>query len=125
MDELFKHIDKERETRFKKSWTKLDKGSKLNRLSLFVKMEKADKILSDDEEKKLKILVTQLCETGALNKSGNVTYVDEMICELKGLDYDEDTREYSFKREEKKSKPSQKSKGNIERHFSRSKETKR
>ena len=125
MDDLFKQIDAERDSRFKKPWPKLDKGSKLNRLSLFVKMEKTERDLSDEEEKKLKILVTQLCETGALNKSGNVTYADEKICELKGLDYDEDTREYSFKREEKKSKPSQKSKGNIERHFSRSKETKR
>ena len=40
MDDLFKHIDAERDSRFKKPWPKLDKGSKLNRLSLFVKMEK-------------------------------------------------------------------------------------
>ena len=33
MDELFAKIDKEREGRYKQSWTKLDKGSKLNRLT--------------------------------------------------------------------------------------------
>ena len=55
MDDLFKQIDAERTSRFKKPWPKLDKGSKLNRLSLFVKMEKTNRDLSDEEEKKLKI----------------------------------------------------------------------
>ena len=125
MDELLKQIDEERDSRFKKPWAKLDKGSKLNRLSLFVKMEKTEKGLSDEEEKKLKILVSQLCDMGLLNKTGDVEYADEIIGTIKNLEYKEDTREYSFKREEKKNKPTQKSKGNIERHFSRSKETKR
>ena len=37
MEELLKEMDKEKEERFKKSWTKLDKGTKLNRLSVFIK----------------------------------------------------------------------------------------
>ena len=33
-------IEKESNERFNKQWSKLDKGSKLNRINLFIKMEK-------------------------------------------------------------------------------------
>ena len=38
MEELLKKIDAEKVNRFKKPWTKLDKGSKLDRLLLFIKI---------------------------------------------------------------------------------------
>ena len=127
MEDLLQKIDIERAARFKKPWPKLDKGSKLSRLSLYVKHEKGEKGLSDDDEKKLKILLTQLCDAGALNKSSEVTYSaeDECIQSIKNLVYDEELTTYSFARVEKKVKPSQKSKSNVDRHFSRSKETTR
>ena len=125
MDDLFRQIDQERQSRFKKPWSKLDKGSRLDRIGLFVKMEKTERELSDEEEKKLKILLTQLCETGLLTKTSEIVYEDEKICEIKNLTYEEEDRVYSYKREDKRNKPVHKSKGNIDRHFSKSKENKR
>ena len=124
MNELLQKLDDERGARFKKPWVKLDKGSKLDRISLFVKLEKAERGLSDDDERKLKILLTQLCETGSLNKAISVRYSeeDERIQGIKNLLYDEETSSYGFKREEKLTKPSHKSRSNLDRHFSRSKE---
>ena len=40
MEELLKKIDKEKENRFKKQWTKLDRGSKLDRLLKEIRNEK-------------------------------------------------------------------------------------
>ena len=36
MDELLNAVEKEKNNRFQKLWTKLDKGSKLDRLKLFI-----------------------------------------------------------------------------------------
>ena len=60
MDLLLEGIDKEREDRFKNTWVKLDKGSKLNRIHLFIKKEKLDKNLDDKKEEKLKIIIMNL-----------------------------------------------------------------
>ena len=37
MDDLLKKLEEEKELRFKKPWTKLEKGNKLNRLNLYIK----------------------------------------------------------------------------------------
>jgi len=42
MEMLIDGIDKEKGNRFKNLWLKLDKGSKLNRIHLFIKKEKID-----------------------------------------------------------------------------------
>ena len=127
MDALFDSIDLERETRFKKPWTKLDKGSRLNRISLFVKMEKQTRDLNDMGESKLKILLCQIYDLGGLNKSSVVTYNEDnqSITHIKHLEFDVETKVYSFVKEDKKTKSTDKSKSNIDRHFSRSKESKR
>ena len=90
-------------------------------------MEKKDKQLSDEEEAKLRIMLYQLCEMNGLNKVSDVTYDEDMeqITTIKHIDYDEESKCYIYKQEIKKPKQSQKSKGNIDRHFSRSKESKR
>jgi len=36
MDDLLKKLEAEKESRFKKTWTKLEKGNKLNRLNLYI-----------------------------------------------------------------------------------------
>jgi len=123
MEELLKEMDKEKEERFKKSWTKLDKGTKLNRLSVFIKLQKTENELNDAQEKHLKTLLHQLCDSGALNKSSDVEYSDEtyQILSIKNLEFDEMNKKYSFKLPEKKTKNISKSKSNVERHFNRSK----
>ena len=123
--ELLQSIDKdkEKEERFTKPWPKLDKGSKMNRISQFVKLQKTEHELNDEEEKKLKIMLSQLCENGSLNKTADVTYDIETkrIETIKHLTYNEDDKTYTFKKPLKKPKSTPtKSKSNVERHFSRS-----
>ena len=112
----------EPEDRFGKPWSKMEKGSKLNRLTQYIKLEKTERGFRDDDEKKLKIMLTQLCNSGALNKNTDVIYNPEtkLIEDIKNLTYNDD-HTYSFKRPVKKQKTTpSKSKSNIDRHFSRS-----
>ena len=126
MQDIINAVEKEKNNRFQKSWTKLDKGSKLNRLSLFIEKECEDKDLSEDGKKKLKKLLFHVCENGSLNKVNDVEYSDETyeIVSIKNLIYDEDKKSYSFNLPKKVVKPTAKSKSKIDRHFSRSKENK-
>lgn len=128
MERLLEGIDKEKDNRFMNSWLKLDKGSKLNRIHLFIKKEKIRLELNDTEEKQLKNLVLNLFNSGSLNKSSEVEYcqeVYEIIC-IKSLIFDEEKRKFSYSIQKKKKYTSggSKSKTNVEKHFSRSKENK-
>jgi len=127
MELLFEGIEKEKEARFRTTWSKLDKGSKLNRIHLFIKKEKIEKNLDDIQEKQLKTLLLNLFNSGSLNKSSNVEYCPKIyeITKIKNLSYDEDNHKYEVSMPVKKRKPEGKSKSNIERHFNRSNETKR
>ena len=60
-----------------KSWVKLDKGSKLNHLTLFIEKECEDKNLNEEGKKKLKKLLFHVCENGSLNKVNDVEYSDD------------------------------------------------
>ena len=91
-------IDKEKEERFNKPWSKLDKGTKINRLHLFIKKQKINKNLNDDQEKQLKILLIQIFENGNLNKSSDIEYSveDKEIINIKNLEFDEKNIKYKF-----------------------------
>lgn len=107
--------------RFQLKWTKLDNGSKLNRITHFIKLEKIHKNLSDSQERDLKILLTQLFNCGHLNKRSDVDY-DSDDCHIKNinnLSYDEEKKVYSFKTPKvKRSRSCGKgSRSRIERHF--------
>ena len=128
MDELFKKIDAEKENRFKKTWTKLDKGSKLDRLLVFIKMEKTGHQLSDNQENQLKTLLLQLYASNLLNKTIDIEYdlSNSQIVQIYNLQFDETTSKYSFLKNEKKcKKPASQTQqnSNIERHFNRSKKS--
>ena len=125
MEELFAKIDKEREGRYKQPWARLDKGSKLNRLTQYVNREKEEKGLTEAQVRKLTLILTQLCDTGALNKASEVEYEDEVILSIKNLSFCEEDRTYTYKREEKKTKISQRSKGHLDRHFSKGKDSRK
>ena len=124
MEDIFQEIEKEKEERFKKSWSKLDKGSKLNRISLFIKIQKSELEFDDSVEKQLKDLLYRLCESGALNKVNEIEYCNEtyQITKIKNLEFKNDKFEY--KKVEKKKTNVSKSKSNIEKHLSRSKTNK-
>ncbi len=125
MEELFKKIDQEKENRFKKQWTKLDKGSKLNRLLVFIKMQKIEHNLSDATENQLKTLLIQLHNSNLLTKSTDIEYDIEKseIISITNLNYDEETNKYTFVKTDKKNtnKTPSSQNSNIERHFYRKK----
>ena len=126
MDDLLKKLEAEKELRFKKPWSKLEKGNKLNRLNLYIEEETKEKELSEDISKKLKKLLHTIFEKGILSKSSEIEYCNETckILNIKNLIYDEDKKEYNFNLPKKTVKPTTKSKSKIDRHFSRSKENK-
>jgi len=127
MEELLKKIDQEKENRFKKQWTKLDRGSKLDRLLLFVKMEKIEKTLSDNDENQLKSLLIQIHASNLLNKSSEIDYdIDNSkIMHIHNLSFDTDQGKFFFQKPDKKPKKniSQTNTSNLERHFNRSKKS--
>ena len=116
-------IDQEKEERFTKPWSKLDKGTKLNRIHLFIKKQKIENFLDDPQEKQLKILLLNLFETSRLNKISDIDYSTELkeIISIKNLIFNEETKEYSYNNLVKNKKTDSKSKSNIDRHFNRSK----
>ena len=77
MDELLNAVEKEKNNRFQKQWTKLDKGTKLNRITLFIEEQSKINELDEDEIKLLKKLLFRLCQNGSFNKSGEIDYSEE------------------------------------------------
>ena len=112
------HIDDNTE-RYNKSWNKLDKGIKLNRIMIFIKQESIQHNLSDSQEIQLKTLLLQLCNHNGLNKSSEVNYNQETmkIESIKILHFDESSKKYSVHNIVSKSKNISKSKSNIAKHF--------
>jgi len=127
MEAFIDAMEKEKNERFKKPWQKLDKGTKLNRLLIFICEEKEKHDLDETQVKQLKKLLFLQCENGTLNKASDVDYSDETyhIVSIKNLQYDEEKEVYSFQLPKKQVKAVSKSKSNVERHFSRSKENKK
>ena len=126
MDDLLNKLESEKNDRFKKTWSKLEKGNKLNRLNLFIVSETTDKELNENQVKILKNLLISLFDKGIFNKSSEIEYCVEnaVIVSIKNLNYDGEKKEYSFTLPKKTIKLVTKSKSKIDRHFSRSKENK-
>lgn len=126
MNELFEKLESEKEERFKKPWSKLDKGNKLNRLNLYIKNEILEKELDEETSNKLSKLLINIFNKGILSKSSEIEYCTESskIISIKNLIYDEKKKNYNFNLPKKTVKPVTKSKSKIDRHFSRSKENK-
>jgi hypothetical protein len=123
MDQLLKVIENEKNNRFKNSWIKLDKGSKLNRLKIYIEKQQIENDLTDKEGDKLKKILFNLCENDSLNKTIDIDY-DIESCEIKNiknLKYNKDKNLYEYDLPKKIIKSPSKSKSNIDRHFSKSK----
>ena len=122
MDGLIQGIENEKNNRFKYPWIKLDKGSKLNRLYLFIKTETCRLELDSSEEKQLKSLVLNLFNSNTLNKSSEIDYCldNYEIKTIKNLIFDETKRRFNYNPPKKKKTENNnsKSKTNIEKHFS-------
>ena len=111
------YIDKEKENIYHQTWTKLNNGSKLNRLNIFVNELKNKYELSDSQTNDLSKLLITACNKNKLNKINDVIYDKEeaKIKDIKILQYDDETNKFSLDIEKVKSKPKSKSKSNIEK----------
>lgn len=111
------YIDKEKENIFNQLWTKLNNGSKLNRLNIFIDELKIKYELSDKEKDDLTLLLCDACNKNKLNKVSYIIYnKDEArITDIKILKFDNKNRKFILNYEKVKNKPKSKSKSNIEK----------
>lgn len=111
------YIDKEKEKIFNQLWTKLNNGSKLNRLNIFIDELKIKYELSDKEKDDLTLLLCDACNKNKLNKVSYVIYnKDEArITDIKILKFDDKNRNFILNYDKVKNKPKSKSKSNIEK----------
>lgn len=72
---------------YKRPWHRLERGLRLNRLTLFVEEEKKRSSLTDVESKDLTVLLLKTFDKKLLNSKSNVNYdpEKERILEIKGL----------------------------------------
>ncbi len=127
MDDLLKIVESEKDNRFLKKWTKLEKRDKLNRLELFISDEVEKNSLDEKQKEALEVLLIGLFKKNNLSKCIDIEYCtkDTKIISIKNLIYNPDDKTYTFNIPKKIVKPVSKSKSNIDRHFSRSKENKK
>ena len=103
--------------RFAQPWNKLEKGSKMNRILLFVQSQKDENKLNDSQTKELKNLLFKACENGLFNKISDVKYNQEtgFIESFKNLDFNESSKKYKLKTGGTKNRSVSKSRSNIDR----------
>lgn len=102
-----KFFEDEVSTMYNKSWSKLDKLMRKNRLNLFITNFCEENELDDGKKENLRILVFNEFENDYLNKKSEVDYDEEKaeIISLKNLIINkEENEEIIFKFKEKKTK---------------------
>lgn len=86
-DALEKFLNAEVSEAYKRPWHRLERGLRLNRISIFVEDEKKRQNLSDSEAKDLYNLLIKSLDKKLLNSKSIVNYdtEKERILEIKGL----------------------------------------
>ncbi len=112
-----RHLVKSLDSRFALPWNKLEKGSKMNRLLLFITREVEERSLTESQGAELKKLLFKACESGCLNKTTDVKYDSEtgIIESIKHLEFNESSKKYKLKTGGTKSRSVSKSRSNIDR----------
>lgn len=112
-----RHLVKSLDSRFALPWNKLEKGSKMNRLLLFITREVDERSLTESQGAELKKLLFKACESGCLNKTTDVKYDSEtgIIESIKHLEFNESSKKYKLKTGGTKSRSVSKSRSNIDR----------
>ena len=103
--------------RFALPWNKLEKGSKMNRILVFVKTQKDENELNETQTKELKNLLFKGCENSLFNKVTDVKYNQEtgFIESFKNLEFNESSKKYKLKTGGTKNRSVSKSRSNIDR----------
>ena len=120
IDNIIDESSSETETvdpRHTQPWNKLEKGSKMNRILVFVQSQKNDNELNEQQTKELKNLLFKGCENGLFNKVSDVKYNEELgeIKSIKNLEFNESNKKYKLKTGGTKNRSVSKSRSNIDR----------
>lgn len=109
--------DNQLDPRFAHPWNKLEKGSKMNRILVYVQSQKTENELTDNQTKELKNLLFKGCENGLFNKISDVKYNEEtgLIESFKNLEFNESSKKYKLKTGGTKNRSVSKSRSNIDR----------
>ena len=115
--DINKLIDLEKNKIYNQTWTKLDNGSKINKLQEYSIKLSLEYELNDNQKNKLTKLLINACNKGKLNKISEVEYDKDncKITNIKILFFNSDLKSFSLKFSENKSKSKNSSKSNIER----------
>ena len=111
-------LDKETSEIFNKSWNKLEKGLKYNRVTIHLDKLKEEYTLTETEVSEVKKMLFSAISKGILTKNTEVNYNKEeaTIVKINILIFDEKKRKFNIKREQtKRPKSTGRSKSNIER----------
>ena len=109
-------LNKEKDTIYKQTWNKLDRGLKINRLKEFISREVKQKKLTKIQELQLSELLLSACSNNKMNRINDIIYNhhEGNIEQLKNLNYKDGI--YHLKMiEQKQSRTSTKPKSNIDR----------
>lgn len=114
--DINEYIDNEKNNIYNKPWSKLNHGSKLNRLKLHINILEDKYTLSKEEKNDVSLLLINALKKSKLNKVSELIYDPELgeIQEIKALSFNEETRKFTLKTTEQKHKP-KKSKSNIDK----------
>ena len=117
-DDMNTLLEKETKEIFNKSWNKLEKGLKFNRINKYLDTLKEEHSLTDQDIKEVKIMLFAKVSKGGLTKNTEVSYNKEtaVIVKINPLYYDEKKKKLLMKKDApKKAKSTGRSKSNIER----------
>ena len=107
-----KFLEKELEVTINKPWTKLGKGSKLKKINEYVTIYSVDKNYNEEQRKKLKRYLLSCLERKKLQKTKDVNYCikTNKILSIPALTYNESSRKFTLRKNEKKTPKSNSSK---------------
>jgi hypothetical protein len=116
--DILPFIDKDITDIYKTTWNKLERGQRLNRVNIFIHKLLNNELLPASKCKRLRIILHTHISNGKINKNTEVNY-DSEKCEIesiKGLIINTEDGLYKFTLDKsKKSKPTNKSKSNVDR----------
>ena len=120
--DILPYIDKNLEEIYKKTWNKLEKGQRLNRINIYILELLSAGKLPEQKCKRLKSILHTHISNNKINKNTDVEYDSEecKINNIKGLLINVDEGNFKMTIEKsKKNKTSNKSKSNIDRFIKR------
>jgi len=117
-DDMNDILENETKIIFNRSWNKLEKGLKFNRINKYLDTLKEEHSLTDQDIKEVKNMLFAKVNKGGLTKNTEVNYNKDTakIIKINPLYYDDKKKKLLMKKEvPKKAKSTGRSKSNIER----------